>query len=163
MKSIATDAPVLVIGYGNVLRGDDGVGWAAARRLARRLPRRLASVLMVHQLLPELAEPISRATRAIFIDADERLAPGQVCQKNVQPPDRADETIGHHQGPGGLLRLARDLYGRAPEAMVFSIGATDFDFRPTLSTKVRRALPGLLRSVEDAVRRLGQDMEHCHA
>ncbi|MGD0390576.1 MAG: hydrogenase maturation protease [Tepidisphaeraceae bacterium] len=163
MKSIATDAPVLVIGYGNVLRGDDGVGWAAARRLARRLPRRLASVLMVHQLLPELAEPISRAKRAIFIDADERLAPGQVCQKVVQPLDRADGTIGHHQSPGGLLRLARDLYGHAPEALVFSIGAADFDFRPTLSTEVRRALPGLLQSVADAVRRLGQDLERCHA
>ena len=159
MKSIATEAPVLVIGYGNILRDDDGVGWAAARRLARRLPRRLASVLMVHQLLPELAEPISRATRAIFIDADERLAPGQVRQKTVQPPDRADETIGHHQSPGGLLRLARDLYGRAPEALLFSIGAADFDFRPTLSTQVRRALPGLLQSVADAVR----DVERCHA
>jgi len=159
MKSIATDAPVLVIGYGNVLRGDDGVGWAAARSLARRLPRRLASVLMVHQLLPELAEPISRATRAIFIDADERLEPGQVCRKIVQPLDRADRTIGHHQSPGGLLRLARDLYGHAPEALVFSIGAADFDFAPTLSTQVRRALPGLLRSVAAAV----QDVEGCHA
>jgi len=163
MKSIATDAPVLVIGYGNVLRGDDGVGWAAARRLARRLPRRLASVLMVHQLLPELAEPISRAQRVIFIDADERLAPGQLSQNIVRPLDGSDETIGHHQSPGGLLRLARDLYGRVPEAMVFSIGAADFDFRPTLSAKVRRSLPGLLRSVEDAVRRLGQDVERCHA
>jgi hydrogenase maturation protease len=163
MKSTATEAPVLVIGYGNVLRGDDGVGWAAARRLARRLPRRLASVMMVHQLLPELAEPISRAQRAIFIDADERLAPGQVCQKIVRPLDRADGTIGHHQSPGGLLRLARDLYGRAPEAMVFSIGATSFDFRPTLSAEVRRALPGLLESVAQAVRRLEQDVERCHA
>jgi hydrogenase maturation protease len=159
MKSIATDAPVLVIGYGNVLRGDDGAGWVAARRLARRLPRRLASVLMVHQLLPELAEPISRAKRAIFIDADERLAPGQVCQKIVEPLDRADGTIGHHQSPEGLLRLARDLYGRAPEALVFSIGAAGFEFRPTLSTPVRRALPGLLQSVADAV----QDVELCHA
>ena len=75
-------------------------------------------------------------------------------------PTRRSATI---RAPGGLLRLARDLYGRAPEALVFSIGAADFDFRPTLSSKVRRAMPGMLRSVEDAVRRIGQDMERCHA
>ena len=163
MKSTATDAPVLVIGYGNVLRGDDGVGWAAARRLARRLPRRLASVLMVHQLLPELAEPISRAQRAIFIDADHRLAPGEVCQTAIGPLDQAGGTIGHHQSPGGLLRLARDLYGRAPAALVFSIGAANFGFRPALSTQVRRALPGLIRSVADAVGCREPAVERCHA
>jgi Ni,Fe-hydrogenase maturation factor len=49
---------VLVIGYGNPLRGDDRVGWVVAERL-----REVAGVTAVttHQLLPEHADLIQQA------------------------------------------------------------------------------------------------------
>ena len=46
---------VLIIGYGNPLRADDGVGWQAARRLAELRQDEFVETLALHQLTPELA------------------------------------------------------------------------------------------------------------
>ena len=46
---------VLVIGYGNVLRSDDGVGWHVTERLASDARFASVTVLQRHQLTPELA------------------------------------------------------------------------------------------------------------
>ena len=58
----------LVIGYGNELRRDDGLGPQAARAVAGwGMPGVLA--LSCHQLTPELAEIVADAEEALFIDA----------------------------------------------------------------------------------------------
>jgi Ni,Fe-hydrogenase maturation factor len=96
-----SDAPgdaaggVLVIGYGNTLRSDDGVGWHAAALLAgdRRLAG--AEILAVHQLTPELALDFSRASLVILIDASADDPPGTI---SVRPLDVAFDESG---GPGG--------------------------------------------------------------
>jgi len=48
-------ARVLVIGYGNTLRGDDGLGQRAAEALAQRALPDGVEVLSCHQLTIELA------------------------------------------------------------------------------------------------------------
>lgn len=65
---------VLILAYGNPLRRDDGVGWVIGERLAEMLREDVADVRVLHQLTPELAEPISRAGAVIFIDAAEPAA-----------------------------------------------------------------------------------------
>ena len=62
---------VLVIGYGNALRGDDAVGLRAAERLAAdgRLPG--ARIDACHQLTPELAADIAAARLVVLVDARE--------------------------------------------------------------------------------------------
>ncbi|MBW7939884.1 MAG: hypothetical protein H3C63_14095, partial [Candidatus Omnitrophica bacterium] len=48
---------VLVIGFGNPLRGDDGFGWEVAGQLERRLSQESSvHILTPIQLAPELAE-----------------------------------------------------------------------------------------------------------
>ena len=61
---------VLVLAYGNPLRRDDGVGWVIGERLAELLPEEAVDVRVLHQLTPELAEPISRASRAFWLASD---------------------------------------------------------------------------------------------
>ena len=151
MKSDATEPPVLVIGYGNILRRDDGVGWAVARRLLDQLPRELATVLTVPQLLPELAEQISRAQYVVFIDADAQLPPGVVQKLPVRPDDQDGQILGHHQTPAGILRLASDLYARSPAASIYSIGGADFSFGCNLSPPVQAALRKVVQDIVDAV------------
>ena len=69
-------ARVLVIGYGNALRADDGVGWHAAGLLADD-PRLVgATVMALHQLAPELALDLSAATLAVLVDASTATLPG---------------------------------------------------------------------------------------
>ena len=65
----------LIIGYGNPLRGDDGVGPRAAELLVEEdgvtsplLPDGV-QVLVCHQLTIELAPQIAEADRLILIDA----------------------------------------------------------------------------------------------
>jgi hydrogenase maturation protease len=157
------NAPVLVIGYGNALRGDDGAGPAAAQALRDRLPASLAEVLAVHQLLPELTEPLSRSKLAIFIDADWKSAPGEVHQKQVTAGPDEGKTIGHHQSPENLLNMARDLYGHAPPAVLFQVGAAEFGYQEGLSKPVRRAIPKVVREVVKTVKKVVQDPERPHA
>ena len=61
-----SDQPVaLVIGYGNTLRGDDGVGPLAADTI-RGWGLEGVAAISITQLTPELAEPISAARLAVF-------------------------------------------------------------------------------------------------
>jgi len=60
------EVPSLVIGIGNPLRGDDGIGW----RLAALLPARAGlAVRCSQQLTPELAEELAAVERVLFLDA----------------------------------------------------------------------------------------------
>jgi hydrogenase maturation protease len=68
----------LVIGYGNTLRRDDGVGVRVAELLAVDPRMEGADILAVHQLTPELAIDVGEATLVVFVDADPSVEPGAV-------------------------------------------------------------------------------------
>ena len=80
-----TGVGVLVIGYGNPLRGDDGIGRHAAELLAGDPPLDGAEVLTSHQLVPELAEDISRASLVVLIDASLQGEPGSLSVRRIEP------------------------------------------------------------------------------
>jgi hydrogenase maturation protease len=59
---------VVVIGYGNTLRSDDGAGQQVATLVEDwQLPQ--VRSLAVHQLTPELAAELATAQMVIFVDA----------------------------------------------------------------------------------------------
>ena len=172
LDSPRPDAPgdaaggVLVIGYGNTLRSDDGVGWHAAALLADDPRLSGDEVLAVHQLTPELALDMSRASLVILVDASANGAPGEILVRRLAPagedaggraapggvgPDRpagrGPGAISHHVGPGELLAMARELYGAAPAAFSLSVGVASMEVGETLSSDVAAALP----AVADAV------------
>lgn len=118
-------AGALVIGYGNPLRGDDGVGPFVASRLGGTV---------VHQLTPELAERLAAADIAFFIDARQDLPAGAV---ETKPLDGGD-VMTHSCSPGYLLQLARDVYGRAAKGVLVGIGAESFDWGAPLSDSALR-------------------------
>ena len=77
----------LVIGYGNTLRSDDGVGAKVAAAVAElALPGVVALVL--HQLTPELAETISEARAVVFVDAAVDAAT-EVQVRQLEPAEGA--------------------------------------------------------------------------
>ncbi|MHB0971459.1 MAG: hydrogenase maturation protease [Thermoanaerobaculia bacterium] len=144
---------VLVFGYGNTLRGDDGVGWRVAEVLsASGLPSEI-EVRTLHQLSPELAEPISRADAVLFVDATHVGVPGQVaCTDVFAQADRAGFT--HHFTPASMLELAREMYGRAPRGVVISICGEAFDLAETFSPRVDEAFPQIVAVVSAKAREL---------
>lgn len=151
--SCGADRPVLVIGFGNTLRGDDGLGPAAAERLRSALPSDRVQVWSCHQLMPEMAEAVAAAGLAVFIDAAADTPPGEISARDVKPA--VDSSIilqTHGFSPSQLLGCAKYLFGRAPAGVVFSVGGADFSLREGLSPAVAQAVDGLVARVRDFVR-----------
>lgn len=135
---------LLVIGYGNELRGDDGVGPAVAREVdAWGLPD--VSARWSHGLVPELAEPISRADAVVFVDAKIGGAAVEVSELAPGPAPR----LGHHSEPRWLLRLAEVIGGRAPRAWLLTIPADDFGPGEGLSERARRGMADALERIHE--------------
>ena len=68
---------VLLIGYGNELRGDDAIGRMAVERLHPLLPD--SELASCHQLTPELAHSLAGCAVAIFVDATCDGAPNPIA------------------------------------------------------------------------------------
>ena len=137
----------LVIGYGNALRGDDGVGPFIAGCL-EPLPN--LRVIACQQLTPELAEPISQADRVIFVDAHAEIPAGEIAVQAVEPNESA---LIHQFDPGTLLDWSRKLYSRAPEAVLVGIGGESFDLGEGLSPAVQRAAQKALETIQGIIAR----------
>jgi hydrogenase maturation protease len=141
----------LIVGYGNTLRGDDGVGWHAADRLADDPRVSHATVVRCHQLTPELALDISQASLVVFVDASVLVAAGEIIVRAIEPTS-TDSPSTHHVTPGSLLTLSQALYGSAAPATLVSIGCETLEAGDGLSPVVARALDTVLETVVDLVR-----------
>lgn len=135
----------LVIGYGNELRGDDGIGPHVARAVAAERSVGL-QVLAVHQLTPELAEPLSRVRLAVFVDASMSGVAGSVVVTPLCPATNGTLS-GHVSKPACLLGLAETLYGHHPEAWLVTIAAVDVGLGETLSPEARSGVSEAVRTV----------------
>jgi hydrogenase maturation protease len=136
---------ILVIGYGNDLRGDDAAGRRAAAQVAAwALPG--VEVRALHQLTPELAEPLAAAERAIFLDAHPVSCAADLRVHRLQPAAPAPR-LAHTCDPSGLLALAHIVFGRRPEAWWITIPATDFAFGAPLSRLTERGIVDALATV----------------
>lgn len=122
-------AHTLVLGYGNELRRDDGIGpWVAREVNARGYPGVVG--LAVHQLTPERAADLAEVDRAIFVDAS--VAGGTVQVVEITPADPISPSA-HSGDPARLLGLAKQVYGRCPRAWMITIPAHDMDLGEGLS------------------------------
>jgi hydrogenase maturation protease len=136
---------ILIIGYGNTLRGDDGVGPYVATVAASW---GLAGVqsLAVPQLTPEIAELLVGAELAIFIDSrlDEDEEKIEVFSLAASESARV---LGHASDPRSLLALAQTVFGSHPRAWLITIPAADVSLGESLS-------PIAMRGAEAALARI---------
>ena len=148
----------LVIGYGNTLRGDDGVGYQVAERLSTGDCVSMQTV-SVHQLTPELAAKISLAEEVWFVDA----WVGGTAPR-VQPLTVTTELplMDHGWQPEGLLQLAKILYDAEPVAYHLLIPAQQFDYGETLSEMASSGVEWAVQTIKAAVgdRHKAQEVGH---
>jgi hydrogenase maturation protease len=145
---------VLVIGYGNPQRGDDGVAWKVLDSLRATHPRPDAPPLHlkpVHQLTPELAEAVSRARAVIFVDAQADAPAGTVSCEPVTP-FAGSPSMTHALSPGAVLLYAERLFGPVPRAAAITVGGTSFDHGDGLSPEALEAVPRAARRVRSLAR-----------
>ncbi|MBI2513454.1 MAG: hydrogenase maturation protease [Opitutae bacterium] len=145
----AARARLLVIGYGNTLFGDDGLGQLIAQHVADwAVPGVLA--LARHELTPELAYDIAASDEVIFVDAALHTDGVVFVPVPAAPPER--EGLDHALTPAALLALARTAFGRAPRfAWQLLVPARDFTLGNSLSEVAR---DGLSRALEGIARRV---------
>lgn len=144
---------VLIVALGNPLRCDDGVAWHAAELLERDLAPSRAEILCVHQLMPELAESLSRADAVVFLDAACDGAPGQIVLREVCA-DRDATGFSHGNTPGRIVALCEEIYGVRPRAHAVTLTGESFDHGDELSETIRNSLPRLVTAVKESVDRL---------
>jgi hydrogenase maturation protease len=142
---------ILIIGYGNPLRGDDAVGQRIAEIMEYRLADEGVQVKIVYQLTPELVEPISRVQTVVFIDARVGETPGLVTQESVKPETDAG-AFTHNVSPVTLLGAADELYGVIPTGVLISIVGATFDYSCQLSPQLTRMLSTIADQVEAIIR-----------
>ena len=153
-------AEILLLGYGNVDRMDDGLAWHVLVAVAAALGHPLTvtpdeaqpltvgpvELLFVLQLTPELAEDLAHYQRVGFIDThlsddaeDTRLA--HIAPSLVTSP------FTHHLTPATCLALTQALYGRAPQAVVASARGELFGFARDLSPAAAARVPVLAAAI----------------
>jgi hydrogenase maturation protease len=141
----------LVIGYGNPLRTDDGLGWHAAAVLALA---RLGDtrVLQRHQLTPELAVDVAESSVVVFVDARHTTsATDDGVRVDEVEPHYGPLTWTHHLTPGELLALTA-LAGHAPpRAWLVTAPAMCTEPGDGLSPAERAMLPEVLARVSALV------------
>ena len=136
---------LLVIGYGNTLRGDDGVGAQVAAAVATKNPAGVRAIAC-HQLTPELAEQISRARAVIFVDAV--VSEKTEIQFTELAPVESSRILGHASEPGMLLALARDVFRRCPPAWWLTIPVREIGFGEELSPQAREGMRCALEKIQ---------------
>jgi len=122
---------LLVIGYGNRLRGDDAVGPLVAEAVAAwHAPG--VEVVVSHQLTPDLAERLARARGVVFVDASTEAAVVSIRPVHPVLPFAA---MGHAIEPRVLLGWAIQAFGHTPPAWLLTIPATTFELGAARSNR----------------------------
>lgn len=144
----------LLIGYGNPLRCDDRIG----QYLAETLGECWAQTIALHdtQLTPEMAEPISRAERVVFIDASIGASPGTVACEAVSAASDASDAVNvarltHHVTPAWLLRAAHTLYGSVPAGLLVSVVGESFQLSTAFSPTIEALIPTITEQVREII------------
>lgn len=108
----------LVIGYGNPLRQDDGIGRRAADLLEHQMAPGTVDFLQCRQLTPEMAAQMERASTIVFLDAALDGEPTRVRCLTVAPVSAG--AWSHDLSPGQLVGLIERLAGAAPPAFLIT-------------------------------------------
>jgi len=144
-------ARVLIIGYGNRLRGDDGIGPVIAEELQKCLSGAHLRILALHQLGPELAQDCSEADLVVFIDAVQTESPGEVSISWLRQEAARPDFIAHYLEPQFLLTAAKQWYGKAPAAALITVGGANFKYETELSPEVTACTSRIVAEVAELV------------
>ena len=140
------DKKVFVVGVGNLLRSDDGVGPLIAEKIAKK---NIAGVSVItSQLLNiELLEDAIGYERILIIDAG-AVGSGVVLKK-IECHGVAAQASSHHLSPEFLLAMAQELYEINLNLYVCCVRGQNFDVGNILSASVKELIPQAMARVEE--------------
>ncbi len=146
-------ARILIIGYGNKLRSDDGIGPFVAEAIAEQNGwAEGVETIACHQLTPDLADDCRGRDFVIFIDANCQLSPGQIEIQRLSDQPLPDNSLGHYCSPAEVLSWAKQLYDANPGGLVVSIGVASLDFGSELTSTANEAALKSVGILEDLIK-----------
>jgi len=131
-----TPRRVLVIGYGNTLRRDDGFGPIVAARLRERVQHPQVKILTRQLLSVELVTDLEQADLCVLVDAATTGATGQLDVREVEAQAIEVGSIGHDLSAASLLGLTQQLMGRSPKCILHSTLPASMDLGEELTQHV---------------------------
>lgn len=145
-------ATVLVIGYGNPGRLDDGLGPALAQELEKRGLSHV-TVDSDYQLTVEDAAAIAEHDVVVFADASVS-GDDPFSFQRIEPEEPMSFST-HSVSPEALLHLAERCFGKRPRAYVLAIRGYEFnEFGERLSEDAQKNLLSALAFVEERLIRM---------
>ncbi|MDH3253703.1 MAG: HyaD/HybD family hydrogenase maturation endopeptidase [Acidobacteriota bacterium] len=154
---------LLILGLGNVLCGDDGLGVAAVMELERRyrLPATVRA-LDGGTLGLALMSVFERSEDAILVDAVQvDRPPGSLVRiegEAVAPAVRNRLSV-HQIGVADLLEGLRLVDAYPPTLVLLGLVPQSLELTLESSPPVRRNLPKLVEGIAQEARRLGHSLE----
>jgi len=139
---------ILLLGYGNPDRGDDGVAWHVLKTLFSERGKNSIDLFDLEvnpltenidawfnfQLLPEIADLIVRYDQAVFIDAHTGDIKNDLNFGKIKPAYQ-NAPFTHHMTPASLLAVAESIHGVFPESWLLSVRGYSFEFDHQLTAK----------------------------
>ena len=154
VESAATSARerrVLVLGYGNPGRQDDGLGPAVVAEIeSMGLPN--VTAFDNYQLNIEDAIDVAAHDIVWFVDAA-RTGPSPYSVRVVSPSPTIEFTS-HIVRPEAILAIARQCYGESPQAFMLAIRGYEFEFIEALTPGAKDNLRAALGMLADRIRAL---------
>lgn len=140
---------ILVLGYGNPGRRDDGLGPAAAEAI-EALALDGVRTSANYQLMIEDASDASESDVVIFIDAAKSGAePYSIAP--VVPATNVSAFASHVVAPELILGLSGRVYGHVPHGSLVGIRGYDFAFEEGLTREARSNLACALAHIRDVL------------
>jgi hydrogenase maturation protease len=139
----------LIIGIGNPLRSDDGLGWAVTEQLSLDC-NTTCDIQNVYQLTPELAQSMAVVNLVIMIDANHEGEPGELHIRTLSLSAQPSAVGTHYTTPEELAALTAIVYGQCPPVVVVTMTGANFSIGEQFSTIIARRIPLIC----DAVRQL---------
>lgn len=132
---------ILILGYGNPGRGDDGLGPALASAIgALGMPD--VTVEEAYQLNIEDAAALAEHDGALFVDAS--IACAEPFEFRKASAAHSISFTSHSVDPASVLAICEENFRPAPEAWVLAIRGYDFELGESLTPQAERNLEAAL-------------------
>ena len=123
------------------------------------LGHRVDTVLL-HQLVPELAETLADYNLVIFVDAHVGGTIAEPIHEESIASIFKTPFVSHQMHPSTVLSLTQQIYDHAPDAMLLSLRGHDFDFGEGLSEETAALVSqAVARLIEIIKRETGIDLD----
>ncbi len=133
---------ILIYGYGNPGRFDDGLGVRLAEEMEAWISKNKIDRVDCdtnYQLNIEDAEIISNYDLVLFADASEEDI-RDVSISHVSPSDSKIEFTMHAVSPAFVLNLCNQIYEKAPDTWLIHMKGRDWQFKEGLSEVAEKNL-----------------------